>query len=231
MILPPLQRGTLVQRYKRFLADIKLPDGNTITVHCPNSGSMLYCSDPGSTVMLSFSDNPKRKYAYTWELVLVNDVWVGINTMVPNSLVYEAIVESKVPALSGYKSIKREVRYGQNSRIDLLLSDDENKCYVEVKNVTLAQDNIARFPDAVTARGTKHLNELISMVEQGSRSVMFYLVQRKDTTLFQPAQSIDPVYAETLQKAVQKGVEIMVYQADVTPEKITLGPPIPYQLT
>jgi len=229
MKLPPLIKGTLLKRYKRFLADIKLDNGKLVTAHCPNSGSMMSCSEPGSPVLISYHSNPKRKYAYTWELVYTNDTWVGINTIVPNRLVYEAVEEGLVPELTGYSQIKREVRYGSNSRIDLLLSNG-HQCYVEVKNVTLADDGIAYFPDAVTERGKKHLHELIKVVENGDRGVMFYLVQRQDTELFRPAHHIDPKYSETLIRAVDRGVEVLVYQAVISPEEIILGRPLPYEL-
>lgn len=230
MKLPPLEKGTLLKRYKRFLADIELEDGRRVTAHCPNSGSMLTCSEPGSPVLISRSENPNRKYPYTWELVFTNNVWVGINTNVPNRLVYEAIAAGIIPELTGYDEIKREVKYGENSRIDVLLSKNSRRCYVEVKNVTLAQDDVAYFPDAVTKRGKKHLDELMAMVRLGDRAVMFYLVQRADASIFKPAQHIDPLYSQTLKEAVANGVEILVYQAKVTPAEITLGPPLPYKL-
>ena len=219
---PPLFPGILLQRYKRFLADIKLDSGEFITAHCPNSGSMLGCKAPGSKVYVSKSDNPTRKYPYTWELVYINNTWVGINTNVPNKLVFETIKSGNIPELEGYSNFKREVKYGKNSRIDILLESDKKKCYVEVKNVTLCRDNIASFPDAATARGKKHLDELVEMKKLGHRAVMFFLVQRGDTFFFKPAADIDPLYAETLQYAVEHGVEVLVYQADVRPEEITI---------
>ena len=227
---PPLQEGLLVKRYKRFLADIKTASGETITVHCPNPGSMLSCSEPGSRVMFSESDNPKRKYPHTWELIFTNNVWVGVNTLLPNRLVAESIRNDQIPELIGYEEIRTEVKYGENSRVDVLLKSEEKLCYVEVKNVSLVRDNIASFPDAVTKRGTKHLHELVSMVEQGHRAVMFFLVQRSDATLFQPAEDIDPVYAQALRSAFKSGVEILVYLAGVSPEEISLLRPLPYNL-
>ncbi|MDZ7262026.1 MAG: DNA/RNA nuclease SfsA [candidate division KSB1 bacterium] len=219
----PLIEGTLIQRYKRFLADARLSDGSVVTAHCPNSGSMLSCNLPGSRILLSRSNNPRRKLSYTWELIQVDSVWVGINTNVPNRLVYEALVANQIPELRGYDSIRREVKYGENSRIDLLLEREQDLCFIEVKNVTLVENGVAYFPDAVTQRGTKHLHELMAMVRQGHRAIMFYLIQRKDGRLFKPADSIDPVYGQTLRKAISNGVEILAYQAEVTPWEIRLG--------
>ena len=226
---PPLLEGRLLKRYKRFLADIEL-GSEIVTAHCPNSGSMLTCNEPGSLVMVSRSDNPRRKTAYTWELIFVHDTWVGINTNVPNRLVYVAIRAGIIPELTGYKDIKREVSYGNHSRIDLFLQSGEEKCFVEVKNVTLVRDRVASFPDAVTQRGTKHLQDLIAEVAKGNRAVMFYLVQRGDADLFRPAEDIDPVYASTLREAVRAGVEVLVYQARVTPETISIARPLEFEI-
>ena len=230
MLLPSLQPGILLKRYKRFLADIKLDNGSYITAFCPNSGSMLTCKEPGSPVMVSYHDKPGRKHAYTWEMIKINDGWVGINTHRPNILVSEAIAGQQIPELAGYTNIRREVAYGANSRIDILLEKPNQLCYVEVKNVTLVRHGIIEFPDAVTSRGTKHLNELMEMVNQGHRAVMFYLVQRPDGDWFRPARDIDPVYAETLKKATAHGVEMLVYRAAVTPEEISITCPLKFNL-
>ena len=225
-----LYRGTLLKRYKRFLADIKLDNNKIITAACPNTGSMLTCSEPGSLVYVSKSTNPNRKFPFTWELVQSNGTLVGINTGIPNKLVHRYIKKGAIPELAGYPNIRKEVKYGENSRIDILLSRNGERCYVEVKNVTLVENNIAYFPDAVTLRGTKHLNELMNVIDKGHRAVMFYVVQRSDAREFKPAVHIDPVYAETLTLAHNKGVEILVYQAVVSPEEITLGDPLPFSL-
>jgi sugar fermentation stimulation protein A len=223
--------GTLVKRYKRFLADIVLESGEEITVHCPNSGSMKSCANPGWQVLLSRSDNPKRKYPYTWEMVHNGKCWIGINTGIPNTIVAEAISEGKIKDLSGYENLIREVKYGENSRIDILLSKGNEKCYVEVKNVTLVEeDGNYYFPDSVTERGTKHLFELAEMVNQGHRSVMFFVIQRNDGKIFKPALHIDPKYTKALQDAYANGVEIMVYQASVSPESIKIKNEIPFDL-
>ncbi len=223
MELPPLITGTLIKRYKRFLADIKLDSGEEITAHCANPGSMMGLSEPGRKVWLSTSDNPKRKLKHSWELLQVADAMVGINTMHPNKLVEEAIREDKIKELCGYASLRREVKYGKNSRIDILLEDggDERPCYVEVKNVHLSRTPpLAEFPDSVTARGTKHLVELGDMVEQGARAVMMYLVQRTDCESFSLARDIDPKYAENFDLAMKRGVEVLVYGCDISPKFI-----------
>jgi sugar fermentation stimulation protein A len=230
MRLPPLTKGTLIRRYKRFLADVRLENGDIITAHCPNSGSMRSCNMPGSWVLLSFNPKPERKYAYTWELIKAGEVWIGINTQHPNKLVHEAITHQRIAELAGYNRVKREVKYGKNSRIDLLLGKEDKLCYVEVKNVTLVEDEIALFPDAITERGTKHLNELMQVVNEGSHAVMFFVVQRQDASLFRPARHIDPLYSATLRQAFESGVEILVYQAMVTPTEIVLNKKLEFEL-
>ncbi|HPG41039.1 MAG TPA: DNA/RNA nuclease SfsA [bacterium] len=231
MQLPEMEHAVLLQRYKRFLADVRRPSGERVTVYCPNPGSMLSCNAPGSPVLLSRQDAPGRKLPWTWELIFTNNVWVGVNPMRSNALVREAIVNKQITGLDEYDTVQTEVPYGQNSRIDILLSHCNRLCYVEVKNVTLAQDRIARFPDAVTKRGTKHLHELTEMVRQGHRAVMFYLVQRADAESFRPAALIDPVYAQTLNMAFNQGVEILVYNADITPQHIVVNKQLPFRLT
>jgi sugar fermentation stimulation protein A len=224
----PLHSGILIKRYKRFLADIRLDDGKVITAHCPNSGSMKTCKTTGWRVLLSDSGNPKRRYPYTWEMVHNGICWIGINTGIPNKIVYEAISENKIPELAGYNNIRKEVLYGKNSRIDILLEKGTEVCYIEVKNVTLVEeDGCYYFPDAVTERGRKHLQELMACVRQGQRAVMFFVIQRSDGSLFKPAAHIDPVYAETLKEAQQAGVELLAYRAEVSSEQITLNEKIP----
>ncbi len=228
-----LVEGKLIRRYKRFLADVELFGGEIVTVHTANTGSMNGCSEPGSRVWLSRSDNLKRKYPLSWELVEVKPaVLVGINTMLSNKLVEEAISKGLIHSLSGYSSIRREVRYGkEKSRIDLLLeSDSAPDCYVEVKNVTLMKGEIALFPDAVTERGTKHLRELAEMVKQGKRAVIFYCIQRSDALEFQPASEIDPLYARTLTEAIGEGVEALAYCAEVTSSEVRLVREVPVMI-
>jgi sugar fermentation stimulation protein A len=231
MELPhPLTPGRLLRRYKRFLADVELDDGAVVTAHCPNSGSMLGCALPGSPVLLSRSDNPTRKLAYTWELVRVEAGWVGINTGLPNRLVREGIERGIVAELQGYGRIRQEVCYGsERSRIDLLL-EEPGRCYVEVKNVTLVVNGIARFPDAATTRGQKHLRELMAMVAGGARAVNFFVVQHAGARAVGPADAIDPAYGSLLRQAARAGVELIAYQASVTPTEIALCRPLPVVL-
>ena len=228
MKLPPLIPGTLIKRYKRFLADVALDDGTLVTAHCPNSGSMMGCSIPGSPVMLSKSPNPDRKLPYTWELVQVGGCWVGLNTMLPNRLTEEAIQDGTISQLQGFEKLRREVRYGsENSRIDILLEGKEGRCYVEVKNVTLVDGETALFPDAVTERGQKHLRELMEVVKNGDRGVILFTVQRGDADSVAPADLIDPAYGRLLREAVSSGVEAMAWRAAITPEEIRLTEPLP----
>lgn len=224
----PLIKGTLVKRYKRFLSDIELENGEIVIAHCANSGSMMGLKEPGYPVWLSESDNPKRKLKYSWELVQTETAMVGINTSHPNKIVAQAIQSGQIPELAGYDNLRPEVKYGQNSRIDILLEKNEGlKCYVEVKNVTLLrQKGAAEFPDSVTARGTKHLNELSDMVAEGHRAVMFYLVQRDDSITFSIASDIDPTYANALEKARSAGVEVLCYDCKLTTEEILIHKPI-----
>lgn len=219
----PLVPGTLVRRYKRFLVDVDLDRGERITAHTPNTGSMMGCSDPGMRVWLSVSDNPKRKYAHTLELVQNKaGTLIGVHTQRPNALVHEAI-ESGCCDLGKVADIRREVPYGSEgkSRIDLLLQWENGQLgYLEVKNVTLAKGGQGYFPDAVTARGTKHLAELSAMVEQGHRAFIAFCVQRDDIDRVQAARDIDPVYANALSQAVAAGVEPLALRFDVQTEGI-----------
>ena len=227
MRLPPLLPGTLIKRYKRFLADIALDDGTAVTVHCPNSGSMKGCATPGSRVFISRSANPGRKYPFTWELVESDGFWAGINTALPNRLTREAIENGSVIELQGYEAIRSEVAYGEHSRIDLLLESPGQRCFVEVKNVTLVENGLALFPDAVTTRGQKHLNELMRVVREGDRGVIFFTVQRGDGRSVSPADVIDPEYGRLLRLAMTNGVEALAYRASVTPEEIRLTERLP----
>ena len=218
-----LQPGKLVRRYKRFLADIKLDNNETITVHCPNSGSMLGCSEPGSPVMLSRSDNPKRKYPQTLEMVQVGTVWVGVNTALTNRLVREALENGVIKEFGGLDAITQEIKTSDKTRLDFLLEQQGKKIYMEVKNCSLAENRVAMFPDAVTARGTKHLRELMALKQQGNGAAVLFCVQRGDVDCFMPALHIDPHYAETLVKATEAGVMVLAYQADVSPREIRIA--------
>jgi sugar fermentation stimulation protein A len=227
-----LKRGRLLQRYKRFLADVALDSGATVTATCPNTGSMLGLTSPGARVWLSTSDTPTRKYPHTWEMVEADlgagPSLVGINTGHPNRLVAEAIAARRIMPLSGYSSLRREVKYGEASRIDILLVDArKGHCYVEVKNVHLMRTaGVAEFPDCVTARGVKHLRELSRMVAEGHRAVMLFLIQRTDAKRFALARDLDPVYAEAFGLAVAAGVEAMAFACRMSPEEITLDKPV-----
>ncbi len=228
--------GALVQRYKRFLADIRLDDGRLVTAHCPNSGAMTGLKAPGSRVWLSVSDNPKRRLAHTLELVEADGTMVAINTGRPNHIVAEAIEAGRIAALAGYPRLRREVPYGGHSRVDLLLeADNRPPAYVEVKNVHLRRPErhngrAAEFPDAVTARGTKHLHALTAEVAAGRRAVMFFLVQRADCDHFRVADDIDPVYALALMEACAAGVETLCHRCHVDRSGVTLADPLPVRL-
>jgi len=224
-----LVEGRLIRRYKRFLADIQLPEG-VVTAACPNTGSLMGCCEPGSRVWLSESDSASRKYRHTWEIVEVGKVMVGINTGLPNKLVSEAIVEGVIGELSGYDTVRREVRYGEEaSRVDFVLeSPGREACYVEVKNVTAAANKaVALFPDCVSERGSRHLRELIRMKSRGLRPVQLYCVQRGDVKEVRPADGIDFEYGRMLREAIGAGVEVLAYRAKVTPGEIRLEEKIP----
>ncbi len=231
----PLTAGILEKRYKRFLADIRLETGEIVTAHCANPGSMLGLNAPGSRVWLTRSDNPKRKLPWSWELLEVDlgdgPVLVGINTNYPNGIVTEAIQSGSIPELAGYANLRREVKYGVNSRIDILLEDDNRPpCYVEIKNVHLMrQSGLAEFPDSVTKRGTKHLIELGDMVEAGHRAVMLFLIQRMDARTMTLARDIDPVYGATIYLAVSRGVEVMAYDTNVNFKSIVAHQRVPFE--
>jgi len=221
-----LQPAKLLKRYKRFLADVQLPDGKLLTVHCPNSGSMLGCNIPGLPVMISRAENPKRKYPFTLEMIKVNSYWVGINTSLTNKLVREAMEDNLFPEFEVFTAIKPEVKTGA-SRLDFLLTGGDKPTYVEVKNCTLVRDGIAMFPDAVTTRGTRHLHELQSLREAGNRTAVIFCVQRQDTDLFAPAADIDPLYAKTLTEVSKAGVLALACQAEVTPKAIIVNKRLP----
>lgn len=220
---PPIE-GKLVRRYKRFLTDVELPSGEVITAHCPNTGSLLGCQEPGSAVILRDSGNPARKYRYTWQAIRVGRTWVNVHTGLPNALVGEAVERGLVPELAGYDAVRREVPYGERSRIDLLLEGAErSRCYVEVKSTTLAEGDVALFPDAVTARGRKHLGELARVVAAGDRAVQLFLVSRGDVRRFRPADAIDPAYGAALREAAAAGVEVLAYGTKVGRRSFELG--------
>lgn len=231
---PPLQSAILIKRYKRFLADVVTPDGRELTLHCPNTGAMTGCATPGDTVWYSTSDNPKRKYAHTWELTQTQrGAIICVNTLRANILAKEAILAGNIVELSDYNTLKSEVKYGEEkSRIDIMLQAEERQnCYIEVKSVTLAENDSGYFPDAVTERGQKHLRELMSVAAVGDRAVILFAVLHSAIDRFSPAHHIDARYAQLLIEAQTKGVEILVYKAELSTEMMTLNKPITAVLT
>jgi sugar fermentation stimulation protein A len=236
MLFPqPLKRGVLIRRYKRFLADVRLDEGGETTVHTPNPGAMLGLAEPGMTVWCSDSGSTTRKLPLTWELVETdggpNPNLVGINTMAPNRLVAEALAKDAIPELSGYPSIRREVKYGEASRIDFLLQHpDRPPCWLEIKNCHLMrQPGLAEFPDCVAARSAKHLRELEAMKAKGDRAVMLFVVQRTDCEAFDTAGDIDLVYAKGLRRAADAGVEVLVYRCDMRTEGVAITTSMPWR--
>ncbi len=232
----PLIRGRLIKRYKRFLADVTLDDGRTITCTCPNTGSMLGLTTPGSIIWMSESDSPTRKYRHTWEMI-ENDLGagptlVGINTGLPNKLVTQAIEAGCIKPLRGYSTLKREQKYGTNSRIDILLEDEaKGRAFVEIKNVHLMRNaGLAEFPDSVTERGAKHLYDLAEVARQGHRAVMLFLIQRGDASKVSLAGDIDPGYSEAFKAAAEAGVEAMAYRCRLSPEEIVVDRKIPIRI-
>jgi sugar fermentation stimulation protein A len=219
---PPLQSGKLVQRYKRFFADIQLDSGELVTAHCPNTGPMIGVCEIGAPVQVTHSSDPKRKLAYTWEMIYVNDTWVGVNTMMPNKLIKLALEQKLIPEIGNYSEIKTEVKYGRDgrSRIDFVLKGAEKPIYVEVKNTTYVVDDVALFPDTATTRGQKHLQELINIMP-AAQGVMLYLINRGDMTKFAPGDAKDPLYGELLRQSVAKGLLVLPCRFQVMPAGIT----------
>ncbi len=225
----PLVPATLIKRYKRFLADCRLQDGSEVTAHCANPGSMMGLADPGTRIWLEPNDDPKKKLKYGWRLVEhENGHFTGVDTSVPNRALKAALETGQVPGLTGYATLRPEVKYGQNSRIDFLLTGaGKPDTYVEVKSVTLSrQSGLAEFPDSVTARGRKHLEELAQVAQAGHRAVMLYLVQRTDSTCFSLAADIDPAYAAAFSAARDAGVEALIFGTRISPEGVDLASPL-----
>ena len=212
------------KRYKRFFADFRLEDGTTVIAHCPNTGTMKTCLRKDARALITHVDNPKRKLQYTWQAVEMPDGWVGINTGLANRLVVEAIETDRIPELAGYAELRTEQKYGNGSRIDILLRDqDQPDCYVEVMNTTLLLDEgIAAFPDAVTTRGAKHLEELERVAAGGDRAVLFFCVQRCSAREVHPADQFDAEYGRILRRVVGNGVEVLAYRADIDAGGVTL---------
>ena len=223
--------GTLVRRFKRFLAEVRLADDSLITAHCPNPGSMKSCLGEGWPVLLSTSDNLRRKLHTTLEMIHNGACWIGVNTHVANRLAEAAITDGTIEELQGFAGLRREVRYGDRSRIDMLLERGDGRCWVEVKNVTMVDDcGRYSFPDAVTTRGRRHLRDLAEAVRQGDRAAILFVIQRSDGSTFTTADEIHPDYADELRRAVDAGVEPLAYRADASPQGITVVEPVPIEL-
>ena len=229
MQLPkPLYCGTLIKRYKRFLADIRLESGENITAHCPNPGRMTGLSNPGSRVWVSCSPNPNRKLPFTVELIEADGGLVGVNTHHPNKIVREAIEAHRIARLKGYNSLRTEVKYAERSRVDILLEDEKiGRCWVEVKNVHLRRDSrksngTAEFPDSVTVRGSRHIEDLVDQIKIGDKSVLIFLIQRMDCKDFKIARDIDPFYYETLLRGMENGLEVLCFDTNITLSSILL---------
>ncbi|MBP2196531.1 DNA/RNA nuclease SfsA [Pantoea cypripedii] len=230
---PPLKPARLISRYKRFLADVITPEGETLTIHCANTGAMTGCATPGDTVWYSTSDSVTRKYPHSWELTETQQGhWICVNTLRANQLVKEALISAMIPELSSYEHCQPEVKYGtEKSRIDFLLrADDRSNCYIEVKSVTLLQHGKGYFPDAVTTRGQKHLRELTQIAAEGHRAVLLFAVLHTGIEDVSPARHIDAQYAELLVQAQRRGVEVLAYQAHISPLKMLLTRPIRVEL-
>lgn len=235
MLLPPLTPGRIVRRYKRFLADVELADGTLVTAHCPNTGTMKSCWEPGAAVELSHSDNPRRKLEWTLERVDMGDGWVGVNTMRTNSVIAEALEGGLIPQLSGYRLLKREISFqgdnGAGARFDMLLQEGaEADAFVEVKNVTLLDRDRVRFPDAVTERGRKHLDLLLEAVNRDCRGVVLFAVNRPEGDCFSPAETIDPAYSTRLREVVRGGVEALAVRIKHTSDGLWADGPVPVDL-
>jgi sugar fermentation stimulation protein A len=223
---PELILATIIKRYKRFLADVIMPSGETETVHVANTGSMQSCWEPGQKVALSKSNNPKRKLKYSLEMINNGQTWIAINTSLTNHIVHQALIQKKLTCFADYDQIKPEVKIGA-SRIDFLLSNASKECYLEVKNVTLKKENTALFPDAISTRGQKHLLELITLKKAGKHAAMLYLAQREDVDHFKPADEIDAVYGKLMREATKCGVELICYQTQITPKAIEIKKELP----
>lgn len=222
--------GKLVKRYRRFLVDVQLDDGSTVTAHCPNSGTMVGCCEPGRPVLLSQSKDPHRRNAYTWEMINMYGTWVGVNVSVPRKVVAESLRSNLVPPFTSFSDLALDAEYGRGKTIDILMQGQEHNLFMNVYHVAWAENRVAKFPETPNARARKGLTDLTEVAEQGHRAVAFFFVQRGDCDVFAPAVDVDPEFAKIMRKAQHQGVELMAYRADVSPEGISLGVPIPCAL-
>lgn len=230
-ITQPTLQGRFLRRYKRFFVDVELDDGSTVVAHCPNTGSLIGCLAAGNRAVLRDSQDETRKLRHTLQTLRVGTTWVNVDTGLPNAAVFEAIERGALPELTGYDEAKREVKYGVNSRIDVLLTKRSGeRCYVEVKNTTYAIGDCAAFPDAATERGLKHLGELTREVQAGHRAVQFFFVSRNDVARFRPADEIDAEYGRGLRRAMKAGVEVLAYSVEVAPDRLELSRRLPIEL-
>ena len=228
----PVLQATLVRRYKRFLADVFLADGSEETVHCPNPGRLIGCQAEGARLVLRDRHDPKRKLQLTWQAIEVGETWVCVDTNLANPLVAEAIEAGEVPGLAGYASLRREVKYGTGSRIDILLEEgpDPRPCWVEIKSTTYVEGRHAMFPDAVTSRGLKHLEELAARVAAGDRAALVFSIARDDVDSFGPADAIDPAWCSRFREVLDLGVEAFAFTCEVSPAELRLGHPVPIRV-
>ncbi len=219
--------GKLVRRYRRFLVDVELKSGSTVTAHCPNAGTMVGCSKPGQRVLLSENNDERRRNKYTWELIRMNQTWVGVNVSIPRKIVVEAIAARSVPSLSRFTEMTMDVEYGHRRKVDIMLHGVEQNVFINVHHVAWAEQGVAKFPETPNARSRKGLLELAEVAQQGHRAVAFFVVQRGDCESLSPAHDIDPQFWRLFKDAQQKGVEVIVYRANISPQEISLGTHIP----
>jgi len=227
---PPLE-ARFLRRYKRFFADVELANGEVLTAHCPNTGGLLGCLNEGAPVWLRDSKSETRKLRYTWQAIQAEDTWINVDTALPNRVVTEAIEEGRIPAFANHRELRREVPYGDRSRIDLLVTQaDGSPCYIEVKTTTLAKDGVGLFPDAITERGRKHLGELARLARKGIRAVQFFCISREDVRAIQPADFIDREYGKALRRAIRAGVEVHAWISTVKPMEFRVTREVPFEL-
>ena len=218
--------GKLVRRYRRFLVDVQLDSGPIVTAHCPNSGTMVGCSEPGNTVLLSESKDPHRRNAYTWEIIKMNGTWIGINVSTPRKIIAESLRNKQIPPLEQYNELLLDAEYGRGNKVDVMMHGNEQNVFINVHHVAWAENGVAKFPETPNARARKGLKDLAEIAAQGHRAIAFFFIQREDCEYFSDAVDIDPEFGNLFKEAVKSGVEIMAYKAHVSPSEISLGIPI-----